>query len=180
MGFQTASYVPPGWLPKPGWPGRVIRFVLGVLLLNGALGIVEGFHQLVFTQQIPDSLILWVLAGLLFLSMRDVIDLGLRVRWGQKARVAVLVLAGVCIALDFIFYRRLWAPPLGLFFSLWFLLVAVPLGLALVLAAVLGTPGCEMRSYADLLARLRGQSAVEHYCPGGIDFVDRWGSSSGK
>lgn len=174
------AYIPSGGLPKPGWPGRAIRFGAGVLILQGALGIGEGFFQLVSTPRVPDNIVLWTFAALLFFSMRDVIDLGLRVQWGQKARIAILALAGVSLILDYIFYHRLWAPPLGLLFSTWCLLIAVPFGLALILAAILGTPGCEMRSYADLLARLQGRSAEEHYCPGGIDFIDRWMTRGGK
>jgi hypothetical protein len=112
--------------------------------------------------------------------MRDVIDLGLSVRWGQKAQLVTLGFAGIAIAADLIFFGRFWAPPLGFLFAAWFLLIALPLGLALVLAAILGTPGCEMRSYSALLARLQGHSASEHYCPGGIDFVDRWERPRGK
>jgi hypothetical protein len=112
--------------------------------------------------------------------MRDVIDLGLSVRWGQKAQLVTLVLAGMAIAADLIFFGRFWAPPLGFLFAAWFLLIALPLGFALVLAAILGTPGCEMRAYSALLARLQGHPASEHYCPGGIDFVDRWEGPQGK
>ena len=180
MNTQNQSYVPPGILPKPGWLGRGIRLGLGILLLLGAFGIVESFQQLVNAQRVPESIELWVFAGLLFISMRDVIDLGLTVRWGQKAQIAILLLAGICIGVGIIFYGRLWAPPLGLLFSIWCLSIAIPLGLALILAALLGTPGCEMRSYAHLLAWLRNRSAAEHYCPGGIDFVDRWRAPSGK
>lgn len=180
MDLHENSYVPPGALPKPGWLGRGIRFVLGALLLESAFSIGRAFHPLVYTQAVPNNIVLWVLVVVLFFSMREVIDLGLGVLWGQKAQVVTLVLAGMAIATDFIFYGRLWAPPLGILFTVWFLLIAIPLGIALVLAAVLGTPGCEMRSYAALIAKLQGHSALEHYCPGGIDFIDRWNAHRGK
>lgn len=180
MNLHENSYVSPGILPNPGWLGRGIRLVLGILVLNGAFGIGNGFYQLVYYQAALGSVELWLFAGLLFLSMRDVIDLGLGVRWGQKAQIVTLMVAGVSIAIDYMFYRRLWAPPLGLLFSIWCLLIAIPLGVALILAAILGTPGCEMRSYAALLAKLRGHSASEHYCPGGIDFIDHWVGHRGK
>jgi hypothetical protein len=167
------TYVPAGTLPKPGWVGRAVRLVLGALLLQGAFTIGMGFEQLRDARGVPDSIILWVVAALLFLSMREVIDLGLGVSWGRKAQMVTVLLAGLTIALDFVFYGRLWAPPLGILFYVWALLIALPLGIALVLAGLLGTPGCEMRAYAELLARLRGRSASEHYCPGGFDFVDR-------
>jgi len=172
--MQNHSYASPTILPKPGWPGRVIRFVLGALVLNGAFGIGAGFRSLVYDRQPPENIGLWVFAVLLFLSMPHVINLGLSVQWGQKAQIATLILSGACIAADAVFYKRIWAPPVGLLLCIWCLLIAIPLGVALVLAAIFATPGCEMRTYAALLARLQGRSATEHYCPGGIDFIDRW------
>jgi hypothetical protein len=180
MNLHDHSYVPSGVLPKPGLLGRGIRLILGIFVLMGATGIIAGFRQLVSLKQVPGNVELWLFALLLFASMREVIDLGLGMQWGQKAQIATLILAGICIVLDEIIYGRLWAPPFGLLFCIWCLLIAIPLGVALILAAILGTPGCEMRSYADLLARLQGHSAAEHYCPGGIDFIDRWGAHSGK
>lgn len=32
-----------------------------------------------------------------------------------------------------------------------------------------------MRSYNHLIAKLQGHDPTEHFCPGGIDFADRWG-----
>lgn len=168
------AYVVSGILPKPGWLGRGFRLVVGIVFLLSAFSVGRNFHQWVFSEPYLDNFGLWALALVLFLSMSEVINLGLSVRWGQKAQLVVLVLAVAAIAIDYLFYRRLWALPLGLLFCVWCLLIAIPLGIALVLAAIMGTPGCEMRTYAALLARLRGQSAAEHYCPGGIDFIDRW------
>lgn len=180
MDMHDHSYVSPGVLPKPGLLGRGIRLVLGIFVLVGAFGIVTGFRQLVSLQRVPGSVELWLFALLLFASMRDVIDLGLGVQWGRKAQMITLILAGIFIALDDIIYRRLWAPPFGVLFCIWCLSIAIPLGVALILAAIFGTPGCEMRTYAALLARLQGRSASEHYCPGGVDFIDRWVAHIGK
>ncbi len=174
MNLNNHSYVPPGTLPKPGLLGRGIRLVLGVVILLSAFSVARNFNQMENVGGIPESVGLWVLVVVLFFSMRDVINLDLNVRWGQMAQIATLVAALVFIAIDSIFYARLWAPPLGFFFCLWFLLTAIPLGTALILAAILGTPGCEMRAYAALVAKLQGHSAAEHYCPGGIDFIDHW------
>ncbi len=174
MDFNGNSYVPPGTLTKPGLLGRGIRLVLGVIVLLSAFSVARSFGQVENGQGILESISLWVLVVVLFFSMRDVINLGLNVHWGPKAQIVTLVAALVFIAIDYIFYARLWALPLGIFFYLWFLLIAIPLGIALILAAILGTPGCEMRVYAAIVARLQGHSASEHYCPGGIDFIDPW------
>jgi len=177
--LPESSYVSPGVLPKPEWLGRGFRLGVGIVFLLSAFSVARNFQSLVFSEPLAGSFGLWVLAPVLFWSMSEVIDLGLMVHWGRKAQLVVLILAAASIAIDYLFYRRFWAPPLGLLFCVWCLLIAIPLGLALVLAAIMGTPGCEMRTYAALLARLRGQSASEHYCPGGIDFIDRWQAQRG-
>lgn len=86
----------------------------------------------------------------------------------------ILLLFGAAVLLDLLFYGRVWALPLGLTLFVW-LMVVYLLGAAFVLATVLGTPGCEMRSYAQLATKLRGGDAAEHFCPGGVDFADAWG-----
>ncbi len=180
MDLHGHSYVPPGTLPKPGLLGRGIRLVLGIIILLSAFSVARSLGLIENARGIPESASLWVLVVVLFFSMSDMINLGLKVRWGQKAQLVTLGAALVCIAVDYIFYARLWAPPLGILFYLWFLLTAVPLGIALILAAILGTPGCEMRVYATIIAQLQGHSASEHYCHGGRDFIDRWEAHLGK
>jgi hypothetical protein len=49
------------------------------------------------------------------------------------------------------------------------------LGIAYVLAAVIGTPGCEMRAFHDLYSRVTGIPTKEHYCPvGPLHPIDQW------
>ncbi len=172
--MKSHDYVPADTLPKPGWLGRCFRLFLGIIVLLSAFSVGTHFDQLAYAREIPTSIGLWLLAAVLFFSMREVIDLGLNVQWGLKAQFVTLGLFIAGIAADVILFSRLWAPPVGIFFCIWFLLIASPLGVAFVLAALWGTPGCEMRTFASILARLEGHSASEHYCPGGIDFIDYW------
>ncbi len=180
MDRHENSYVPSGTLPKPGLLGRGIRLVLGIIILLSEFSVARNLDQIKNARRIPGSASLWLLVVVLLFSMRDVINLGLNVRWGQKAQFGVVVAALVFIMIDYVFYARIWAPPLGILFCLWFLLTAIPLGVALTLATILGTPGCEMRAYAALFAKMQGHSASEHYCPGGIDFIDHWEAHLGK
>ena len=49
------------------------------------------------------------------------------------------------------------------------------LGFAFLIAAVIGTPGCEMRAFHDLYSRLTGVPTKEHYCPvGPLHPLDQW------
>ncbi len=50
---------------------------------------------------------------------------------------------------------------------IWELYLFGHLGLSFVLAAAIGTPGCEMRALHDLYSRITGNPTKEHYCPVG-------------
>jgi hypothetical protein len=57
----------------------------------------------------------------------------------------------------------------------WELYVFAHLGLAFVVSGVIGTPGCEMRSFHDLYSRFTGSPAKEHFCPiGPLHPIDQW------
>ena len=58
---------------------------------------------------------------------------------------------------------------------IWELYVFSHLGLAFIIAGVIGTPGCEMRAFHDLYSRLTGVPTKEHYCPiGPLHPIDQW------
>ena len=55
------------------------------------------------------------------------------------------------------------------------------LGVCFLLAALLATPGCEMRSIHHLYSILTGQPTAEHHCPvGPLTAIDRWERSREK
>ncbi len=57
----------------------------------------------------------------------------------------------------------------------WELYVFCHLGIAFILAAVIGAPGCEMRAFHDLYSRITGAPTKEHYCPvGPLHPIDQW------
>jgi hypothetical protein len=67
-----------------------------------------------------------------------------------------------------------WGSPLS--DLVWTLDVAMLLEtiIALLLAAVLGTPGCEIGVWADIAARLRGRPASPPLCIIGLHHLDEW------
>ena len=68
--------------------------------------------------------------------------------------------------------RAIWGWELYLFFHL---------GAAFIIAALIGTPGCEMRALHDLYSRVSGIPTKEHYCPvGPLHPIDQWESSRDK
>jgi len=57
----------------------------------------------------------------------------------------------------------------------WELYIFSHLGLAFLIAAVIGTPGCEMRAFHDSYSRLTGVATKEHVCPvGPLHPIDQW------
>jgi hypothetical protein len=65
-----------------------------------------------------------------------------------------------------LFARAVWV---------WEVYLFAHLGLSFVLAAVIGTPGCEMRAFHDLYSRITGNPTKEHYCPvGPLHPIDQW------
>ena len=84
---------------------------------------------------------------------------------GQRGRAASAAGGGFPNA---VFGVYLWA---------WFVALTGLLGSAHLLAAALGTPGCEMRSYVHALTLLRGGEVGTVVCPGGIDRLDRVGQA---
>lgn len=66
-------------------------------------------------------------------------------------------------------------PIFGIPLVLWLGYFYTHLGLSFVLAAFIGTPGCEIRSMPEFLGRISGKPSEEHYCPAGfITAIDEW------
>jgi hypothetical protein len=57
----------------------------------------------------------------------------------------------------------------------WELYIFSHLGVAFVIAALIATPGCEMRAFHDLYSLVTGRAVQEHYCPvGPLRPIDQW------
>ncbi len=172
---MNAQFVSIGTLPKPGLIGRLIRLGLGAAILISLVpGLIQAFPFLSTSTEPLTHIGLWVAIVLGVLNVNYVVNLGLSHDWGRRPQIVLTALIVAAVIVDLFIYSSLWAPPLGLLVFVWLLLEFVPLGVAFVLAAALGTPGCEMRSYNHLAARLTGQNPTEHFCPGGVDFADKW------
>jgi hypothetical protein len=67
-----------------------------------------------------------------------------------------------------------WSPVAGALFYGWIVYTFGHLGISLLLASAIATPGCEMRAISHLWTILTVRATKEHYCPGVLDPVDRW------
>ncbi len=165
---------PAGSLVRPGPVGRLARLLLGVGCLLALADLVTNMAQLVAhpLASFPDLAIPAVVAAWVF---NYVVNIGFGLDWGpwpRRVALAGLLLAGAAAWLvSGSFDHPLLGVPLVALLGLTF----AHLGVAFVLAAVLATPGCEMRAPVELLGHLRGRAVAEHHCPASmITRLDAW------
>ena len=163
-----------GTLPKPGIVGRIMRMVLGLWLLFFLYQLIVFGVDIFVDQTPPEHWTMWLSGALGIMVTPYVINIGFSQNWKHWPRVWVVIIAILLIAINVVVYGTWWAPPLGIFALAWFIYWAGHLGISFVLAAIITTPGCEMRAIPHLWSMLSGRRTREHYCPGFLDNLDRW------
>ncbi len=164
----------PGTLPRPGPVGRLVRLFFGLLCLWYVYGLITiAGHILSPTHGVPPMIWNGILPGLLLVSY--VVNIGFSRAWKKWPAVISAALLGVIAGAGFLiagsvetqaFARAVWT---------WELYVFGHLGISFLIAAVVRTPGCEMRAIHDLYSRITGVPTQEHYCPiGPLQPIDRW------
>ncbi len=163
-----------GSLPKPGPIGRLVRIGFGFLCLYYVFAL-WGTRQDLITEAGTIRQLVWngIVPGLILVSY--VINIGFSRAWKKWPAIVstaiVLAVAGTGYALT----GSLDTPLLAHTIHAWELYVFSHLGLAFVLAATLGTPGCEMRAFHHLYSLITGKLTKEHHCPiGPLSSIDRW------
>ena len=164
----------PGTLPRPGPIGRLLRFALGLLCLSFVSGLLDVSGNLVDNQGRVQEL-LWngILPSLFLISY--VVNIGYSRSWKKwpafVSAVVLLTISGLGYLLEgsfesAVFARTIW---------IWELYLFGHLTVSFLLAALIGTPGCEMRALHDVYSRISGTPTKEHYCPvGPLHPVDQW------
>jgi hypothetical protein len=167
---MTYHFDQPGTLKPPGVIGRIVRLLMGPPLLwlvrdlllysdSGSLSHLGIWAWALFT--------LWVFP--------PVINIGWGSKWSNATlRIPVVVLLGFSVAISQLLYgvpltALTWWP-----LMIWMTYTLAHLGFSFILAAALGTPGCEMRALSQLVGMLRGKASSEHFCPGFLTGLDRW------
>ena len=169
------NFEPAGTLPKPGPIGRLVRLLFGLAIVAWLLpGLFLSIPALPDAAEFPTNLPFWGIVALTLVNMYHVVNLGLGKSWGHQPQGVFLALVGLALVWSVAGYGRIWAPPFAALIVLWLILINLPLGIAFLLSASLATPGCEMRSYNHLIAKIQRTDPTEHFCPGGVDFADRW------
>lgn len=172
--FVETRFDEPGTLPPPGPIGRLVRLFLGVLCLWGVWLVFDARTAIAAATELPRSWTLWATLALVLWLLPPVVNIGFGVSWGAwPRRVAIgAIIAGMAMSQSF--YDQPWSPALGWLVVAVMLYTLAHLGVSFVLAALLATPGCEMRSITHLWTIATGRETKEHYCPGFIDDIDRW------
>jgi hypothetical protein len=163
---------------RTGPLGRGVR-VLGAVLLGAGLYIlldlgISGFHDLPEQPSPAGPLILTAVVAVLITDLVSrFLPVPPRARWALLGALgAAVVVAAVVSSVR----GSLWGSPLSdlvYVVDVGFLVYACA---SLLLAAVLGTPGCENLAWVELAARLRGapKRVSGVWCIGGLHVVDNW------
>jgi hypothetical protein len=163
-----------GTLRKPGPIGRLTRLALGIaclytlatLMRYAETDINEPFSSL-------DNLALIILFPLCVFNY--VINIGYSRSWGRWPLMVSLGLLVILAGVGYLITGSLNNQVFGIPLVLWLGYFYTHLGLSFVLAAVIATPGCEMRSIPEVLGRLSGKPGEEHHCPVAfITKIDEW------
>ena len=165
-----------GSLARPGPIGRLVRIVLGTLCLY-AFAVLFLSAELTTAQPLSslDNRVLIILVPLCVFNY--VVNIGFLKSWGYKPLIASVVVLGLFATLAFVLTDSFDSPILGTPLNLWLAYFYGHLGISFVLAAIIATPGCEMRAISELLGRMKGEPAKEHFCPAAfITKIDEWES----
>ena len=164
----------PGSLPRPGPIGRAVRLALGLLCLWYVFGLIQVSASLIGSNGHIRPVV-WngIIFGLFLVSY--IINIGYSRSWKKwPAFVSAgvfLIIAGIGYLTDGTIETQLLARVVWS----WDLYLFSHLGVAFMISAVIGTPGCEMRAFHDLFSSLTGTPTKEHYCPvGPLHPIDQW------
>lgn len=98
-------------------------------------------------------------------------------RWQLRATIALAVLLATAALTAWIDSGAVWSSPLSDLVWGFDALMLVETIVALLLAIALGTPGCEVGVWPELIGRLRrggGAAPTRPICVLGLHFVDEW------
>lgn len=171
---MSLEFVDQGSLVRPGPIGRLLRLLLGGLCLYGLWELILAAPYYIYA---PISLLPnMALMVLVFLCVFNyVVNIGFGKDWGRYPLILSLTLFGLIALGNYLATGNAQSPLLGIVVTLWLCYFFAHLGLSFVLAALLATPGCEMRAIPELFGRITKQPAREHHCPASIiSGIDRW------
>ena len=134
--------VKPGTLPRPGPVGRIVRLLMGLLVLRFLAGNVvqfEGFVAPRSSSDLPASLLFGSLFA--FVLFGEVVRRGIGPRWARPAQMTLAAVLFGVMAIDLVWYGDWWGPPMGLLVFVVIVYTLAHLGVSFLVAAAFATPG---------------------------------------
>ncbi len=171
---MSLELVDQGSLSRPGLIGRLLRLSIGIACLYGLWELITVAPYFIDRPiELLPNLSLMILVVLCIFNY--VVNIGFSKDWNRyPVFISVLVFI-VVAAVNYLISGTPSSMLLGGLMVLWMAYFYAHLGISFVLAAILATPGCEMRAIPELFGRLTNRETKEHHCPSSIiSGIDRW------
>jgi hypothetical protein len=173
-------------VPRAGPVGRFARLLIALAVALALFSIADQGGPASFRD--PSNLtepITWVLHGAMLVVfvllvgqlVGAALDSGAVRRWQLGALIALALLLAAAAVTAWIASGEVWASPLSDLVWGFDALMLVETIVALLLAIALGTPGCEVGVWPELIGRLRSEDSAPStwpICVLGLHFVDEW------
>ena len=108
-------------------------------------------------------------------SVSYVVNIGFSRSWKKRPAFASVALLLGAASVNYLSSGAVEGHLSAMVLHSWLLYVFGHLGLAFLLSAIIGTPGCEMRAFHHLYSLMTGRPTKEHHCPvGPLRPIDQW------
>ena len=174
---MSLDLVDQGSLTRPGLIGRFVRLSLGIACLYGLWELIAVAPFFIERPiELLPNLSFMILVVLCIFNY--VVNIGFSKDWNRYPVFVSVLIFTVIAAASYLVSGTPSSMLLGGSRVLWMAYFYAHLGLSFVLAAILATPGCEMRAIPELFGRLTNRDTKEHHCPSSIiSGIDRWEAS---
>ena len=174
---MSLDLVDQGSLTRPGLIGRFVRLSLGIACLYGLWELIAVAPFFIERPiELLPNLSFMILVVLCIFNY--VVNIGFSKDWNRYPVFVSVLIFTVIAAASYLVSGTPSSMLLGGSMVLWMAYFYAHLGISFVLAAILATPGCEMRAIPELFGRLTNRDTKEHHCPSSlISGIDRWEAS---
>ena len=171
---MSLQLIEPGTLSKPGPLGRIIRLLLGTVCLYGFFEVLEiAAYIIADPVKVLPGLSLLILLVLCILNY--VVNIGFSKDWKHYPVMVSVIFFGIVALGGYLLTGNPSSSLLGIALLVWLTYFYTHLGISFVLAALLATPGCEMRAIPELFGKITSKESKEHHCPSSIiSGIDKW------
>ena len=168
------QFVHAGSLHRPGMIGRLLRFALGAFCL-WVLAQLALYWQTTTSQPVSTLPNRVLVIGVPLYLINYVVKIGFGRSWGRRPLLVTVTVLAVAALAGWLLTGSPDNALLGTVLNLWLVYFYAHLGISFLLAALIATPGCEMRAIPELKGRITGNASEEHCCPVALlTRIDAW------